>query len=324
MQNSPMKPLSPFTIDGTTISPGETKSLKIKVARLPSTTPIYLRVEVIRALQPGPTLLVLGGVHGDEINGVEIVRRSLAGNYFSELLCGTVIVIPLLNIYGFINFSRDVPDGKDVNRSFPGSAKGSLASRVAYKLRTHILPHIDAAIDYHSGGASRYNYPQIRYTRGDASSEALARAFGAPFTLASKTIDGSLREEASKNNTSMLVFEGGESLRLDAHSIQVGLAGLTRVMKSLGMRGEAEPAGTCLHFSRSRWLRANRAGLFLWNKPSGILVTKGETLGHIHDPYGKIKVPVVSRKNGYIIGHNNAPVVSQGDALFHIAELSGK
>ena len=315
-----MKPQSPFHIDGTEIAPGQSQKIRLKVARLPSGTRIYLHAFVSRSPQPGPCILVLGGVHGDEVNGVEIVRRSLAEQYFSQLACGSAIVIPLLNIYGFINFSRDVPDGKDVNRSFPGRAKGSLASRVAYILRKHILPHVDIGLDFHCGGASRYNYPQIRYTKGDTQSEALAHVFNAPFYLPSNPIKGSLRETAGEKDIAMLVFEGGETRRLDGYSIQVGLAGIQRVLHHLEMRAHPEPQISSHHLNKNKWVRATRSGMFLWQKPSGMQVTPGEVLGYIHDPYGTEKTPIVSNRAGYIIGHNNAPVVNQGDALFHIAE----
>ena len=200
-------------INGESVKPGESKHIRLNVARLPSGTVISLRVNVFRSENPGPTMLVLGGVHGDEINGVEIVRRTIESGLYKNLQAGSVIAIPLLNIYGFINFSRDVPDGKDVNRSFPGHATGSLASRVAATLSKKILPMIDFGIDFHTGGDSRYNYPQIRFTGGDSRAETLARAFAAPYLIKKPAVANSLRKVAQGMKIPILVFEGGEALR---------------------------------------------------------------------------------------------------------------
>ncbi len=270
-------------------------------------------------------MLVMGGVHGDEINGVEIVRESIARKFFGGLERGSVIAIPILNVYGFINFSREVPDGKDVNRSFPGSAKGSLAARVAYTLHKEILPNVSFAVDFHTGGQSNYNYPQIRYTKGHVQSAELAKVFAAPLSISYGAIRKSLRKVAlDKHNIPMLVFEGGENLRYDGLSIQKGLEGIERLLIHHEMKPGTLPTGTTLHFERTSWLRAPRGGLFQWMKPSGNWVKKGEPIGFINDPYGAKKTRyLISPREAYIIGHNNTPVVSQGDALFHLAFAEG-
>ena len=307
-----------MVINNQEIGLGETKVLKIKVGRIPSGTKIAMNVHVFRAEQPGPTLLVTGGLHGDEINGVETVRRAIVRKHFSNLKKGTVIAIPLLNIYGFINFSRDTPDGKDVNRSFPGNMNGSLSSRVARIVTKKILPHVDFGIDYHTGGATRYNYPQIRYSKGHAPSKELAEAFAAPYLIESRPISKSFRKVALESNVPVIVFEGGESLRYDGLSIEKGINGLRRVMKMKGMIDHAPEPNPSLHFNRTTWVRAERSGLFIWYQQSGDRVSVGEPLGIINDPNGLESVTVFSKKEGYLIGHNNASVVSLGDALFHI------
>ena len=230
----------PIIIDNETIMPGEDRIVRISVGRIPSDNRIYVYAHVYRSINPGPVLLVQGGVHGDEIKGVEIVRRAIEEKYFSKIKCGTVIAIPLLNIYGFINFSRDVPDGKDVNRSFPGSLLGSLASRVARVLTKKILPYVNLAIDYHTGGSSRYNYPQIRYSKTDKKAEELAKIFGAPFLVEKPYITKSFRKSAKDMNIPAIVFEGGESVRLDGLSIENGLKGMRRVMSALHMTDEKQ------------------------------------------------------------------------------------
>lgn len=307
-------------INGIDIQPGEQHSLKLSVGQLPSGTRISIHAHVYRSTQPGPTLLVLGGVHGDEINGVEIIRRSVNDGMFEKLTSGSVIAIPLLNIFGFINFSRDVPDGKDVNRSFPGSTAGSLASRVARTITKKILPVVDFGVDFHTGGRSLYNYPQVRFSRGHEESEALARDFAAPFALGMSPISKSLRKTALDLGKPIIVFEGGESLRYDAFSIREGMAGLKRLLQRKGMISAKAGKKAPQVFSKTRWVRAEKAGMFLWLKSSGSKVKKGEIIGQINGPYGKSEtIWVKAGETGTIIGHNNAPVVSQGDALFHIA-----
>ena len=299
--------------------PGEQQILKLNVARLPSGTVISLRIHVYRSENPGPVMLVMGGVHGDEINGVEIVRRTIEQGLFENIKVGSVIAIPLLNIYGFINFSRDVSEGKDVNRMFPGNMSGSLASRVAATLTKRVLPAVDFGVDFHTGGGSRYNYPQIRFSKGDLEAEKLAKIFAAPYLLCKANIPKSLRKIAMGMKKPIIVFEGGEALRFDGLSIENGLAGLKRVMKAQGMIDDApEPTVSPKIFNKTSWLRASRSGIFRWWKQSGTKVNAGEPLGIINDPYGGKSVRVLAHRGGYIIGHNNAPVVSQGDALFHI------
>lgn len=305
----------------TVIHPGRSAVIKVPVGQLPSGNPIYFTTHVFRAVEPGPVLLLLAGVHGDEINGMEIVRQFVASQPMRYLNRGSVIAIPILNTYGFINFSREVPDGKDVNRSFPGSKVGSLAARVAHALHTHILPLVQLGVDFHTGGQQNYNYPQVRYSPADLYAQELATAFGAPIQLAYPAISKSLRKtSADKYKLPIIVFEGGENQRYDGLSIQHGLAGIQRLLQSKDMvSGMAAPRAG-LHFNKSVWLRANRGGVFQWMKCAGNFVSKGEPLGFINDPQGvKPTRYIHATRDGYLIGHNNAPVVSQGDALFHVA-----
>lgn len=312
-------PAPTINIHNIEIAPGQQEVVKISVGRLPSGNVIKIQAHVYRSSVAGPIVLILAGVHGDEVNGVEIVRRAISVGYFEHLLRGTVIAIPILNIYGFINFSREVPDGKDINRSFPGNMNGSLASRVARVLTKKILPLADMVVDFHTGGQSHYNYPQIRYTKGDLLSEKLARAFSPPYLVVKPTIPKSLRKVAHEQGKPVLVFEGGESLRYDAYSIEKGLAGIQRLLYTQEM-SETLPASEeqPLVFHKTTWVRAPRAGMFLWEKCSGHRTAKGEVIGVINDPYGDGVVKVIAPRDGYLIGHNNAPVVSQGDALFHL------
>jgi hypothetical protein len=307
-----------ITIAGQTVEPGEFKEIDINIARLPSHTIIDTPIYVSRSEQDGPVLALIAGMHGDEINGMEIVRRILDSGMHKPVR-GTVICMPIINMYGFLNYSRDVPDGKDINRSFPGTRNGSLASRVAYHLMHEVIPLIDYGIDFHTGGAMRANYPQVRALLSDAKNLELAEAFHAPFTLNSPFRPNSLRKEASRRGKNIIVYEGGESLRFDQNAIKEGIAGTMRMMKHLNMIDEApKPDVENKVIWSTTWLRAKNAGLFQSNVYCGQLVQKDEWVGTITDPFGEFKEKVITPVTGYVIGLNNIPVINAGDALMHI------
>jgi predicted deacylase len=306
-------------IHNTIISPGETKKIDVLIARLPSHSSINIVVTVSRAQKEGPVLLLMGGLHGDEINGIEIVRRVIDQNHHL-IDAGTLICIPILNVYGFIHFSRFVPDGKDVNRSFPGNKNGSLASRVAYYLMKDIIPKIDYGVDFHTGGADRTNYPRVRCMISDPLNRQLADAFCAPFTLHSKYRPKSLRQAAARIGKKIIVFEGGESSRFDEFAIQEGINGALRLMKYLKMTSGTVPDP--LHnnhlINKSSWVRARVSGIFQSKVACGDLIKKNQIVGHITDPFGDYQLTLKSKYNGYVIGLNNNPIVHQGDALMHL------
>jgi len=306
-------------IHNTEISePGYTK-VKIRVGNLPSGNEINIFAHVFHSGKPGKTGLILAGIHGDEINGVEMLRRSIDMKLYEGLISGTVIVIPLLNIFGFINFSREVPDGKDINRSFPGNSNGSLAARVARKFTKTILPLVDFGIDFHTGGESRFNYPQVRFSPNDDRAKLLAEAFNAPFTIAKTKLPRTLRKTAFDLGKPVIVFEGGESKRLDGFAMEIGIKGIRNVLiHEKILDGTPEQVSKSVNILRSDWLRAPEAGLFVWSKRSGVFIQKGDLLGEINDVYGAKSTLVKATSEGYIIAHNNAPVVNAGDALFHI------
>ncbi len=293
---------------------------KRDIGDLPSGTKIPVITHVFHSGKAGPVVALIGGLHGDEINGVEALRQLIVSERLEHLTKGSVIVIPLLNMYGFINFSREAVKGKDVNRSFPGSAKGSLASKVAQLVSTEIVMHSDLIIDLHTGGGARYNFPQVRYTKNDMASYEYARVFAPPVILDRNLIPGSLRSVAEKYAVPTLVYEAGESLRWCGYSIRVGKRGILRVLKHLDMIDiEVKPVGhEIIEFSKTKWLRAEDSGLYTWTKASGQWVVKGEPLGFIGDPSAEEYRRVYAAFDGFIIGHNNAAVVNAGDALFHI------
>lgn len=305
-------------IAGQEIKPGEFKEININIARLPSHTQIDTPIYASRSKEDGPTLALMAGMHGDEINGMEIVRRIIDGGLHHPKR-GMIVCIPIINVYGFLNFSRDVPDGKDVNRSFPGTKSGSLASRVAYHVTHDIIPFIDYGIDFHTGGAMRTNYPQVRATLRNEKNLELANAFHAPFTLDAPFRPSSLRKEASKKGKNIIVYEAGESLRFDQHAIEEGIAGALRLMKHLNMIDWApEPKEENRIIWSSSWIRAKHAGLFQPTIKCGQLIHKGEWVGTITDPFGEFKEKIISKETGYVIGLNNIPVVNAGDALMHL------
>lgn len=306
-------------IAGQKIGLGESAKLSVNIARLPSHTDIDLNIHVNRAKEDGPVVLFSGGLHGDEINGIEIVRR-IIDEKINEPLRGTIICLPIINIYGFINFSRYVPDGKDINRSFPGSKSGSLASRLAHFMTNSILPVVDYGLDFHTGGDNRTNFPQIRGNFKDPRTKELALSTNAPFIMHSSLISKSLRSMAYKMNKPFLVYEGGESMRMDQQAIEEGINCAKQMLHSLGMSPEVANSekNSEIYLDASSWIRAKHSGIFHSDVESGEIVTKSQLLGRITDPFGDFTIPILSPNAGYIIGLNNTPIVHQGDALMHI------
>jgi predicted deacylase len=305
------------------IERGEVKEYILHIAKLPTGSIVNLHINIYRGKKNGPVLLISGGLHGDEVNGIEIIRRMMQQELLQPL-AGTVIAIPVLNIYGFLNFNRELPDGKDANRSFPGFKNGSLASRVAYNVTRKILPLIDYGVDFHTGGGSRSNFPQIRCEFEDEKSMMLAKGFAPPFIVNSPAIPNSLRNESINMGKSIIVFEGGQSLRFDEPVIEEAINGTRRLMVSLGMVPPDEtikPGWDSNILRRTSWVRAENAGLFHHHMSNGDYITADQFLGTITDPFNRYELPVISQFDGYIIGLNYSPVVNAGDALVHIGQV---
>ena len=311
---------------GQTIEPGESRTLEFSIAKLYSSTKVEIPVIIERAEEEGPTVLLTGGIHGDEINGVEIVRQLIARD-LNKPKRGTTISIPILNIFGFINADRDFPDGRDLNRIFPGSKTGSLASRVAYHFTKKILPLADYCMDFHTGGASRFNAPQIRVAPDDPELLELAKIFNAPFTVLSKNIKRSYRSTCHNMGKHILLFEGGKSLESNKEVVTTGVNGVLRVLDSLDMlQSTAEPkkeSNPSILIEKSRWVRAQKSGLLHVKVACNKYVEKGEFLATITDPYGTMRHKVLAPNSGYIINVNHAPIVHQGDAIFHLSTQEG-
>lgn len=318
MEINNLKQMHRLRIADQEIMPGEFREIDINIARLPSHTVIDTPLYIYVGKEPGPVLGLMAGMHGDEINGMEIVRRIIDGG-FHRVNKGAVVCIPVINVYGFLNYSREVPDGKDINRSFPGSRHGSLASRVAWHITKDVIPAIDFGIDFHTGGAMRTNYPQVRCLLDNETNLRLANAFSAPFTIDSGFRPHSLRQTASKKGKSIIVYEGGESVRFDGHAIEEGINGTLRVMKHLEMTEWAPaPSEPTRVIWTSNWVRSRHAGLFHPMVKCGSIVEKGQLVGSVTDPFGEFKTNVASQYSGHVIGINNNPVVNAGDALLHV------
>ncbi len=280
-----------------------------------------MSVNVLVGRMAGPTLLIGAAIHGDEINGVEIIRRLLRHPSLSQLR-GNLLAIPVVNVHGFLHQTRYLPDGRDLNRSFPGSSKGSLASRVADKFVDQLLSRCDFALDLHTGARHRTNLPQIRVDLSNEASKELGMAFGVPVLMHSRLRDGSLREEAAERGIPFLLYEGGESLRFDEFSIRVGVRGVMNVMRHLGMlrpTRRKHPPPTPFIARRSTWVRPNMSGVLRSLVSLGSRVSEGDLLGIVGDPMGDQEAPVYCPEDGIVIGKLNLPLVNEGDAIFHIA-----
>ena len=310
-----------LNILGEQIKPGESKEVNFDVANLHTSSPVNVPVIIERSKKSGPTVLFTAGIHGDEVNGVEIIRQLIAKG-INKPKIGTIICMPVINIFGFINLKREFPDGRDLNRVFPGSPGGSLAGRVAHKLVNEVVPHADLIIDFHTGGSGRFNAPQLRFSKDNKELNDLAKAFGAPFVLYSKNLSKSFRTTCYKLGKPLLLFEGGKSFHIDDVVTNSGVNGSKRVLKHLGMLKtvfkSSKPKKECIFINDSKWQRAKYSGMFKASTAIGLHVKKEDIIGNITDPYGKFNFFVRASNTGYIININESPIVYQGDALFHI------
>lgn len=315
-----------FEIAGHHIAAGCVKVVNLPVSILPDHTPVNLSVEVHHGKREGPTMFVSAAVHGDEVIGVEIVRRLLRTPQLAHLR-GTLLVVPVVNSFGFLNRSRYLPDRRDLNRCFPGHPSGSLGSRLAHIFLNEIVLRCDSGIDLHSAAVHRTNLPQIRISPRDTVTAEMATAFGAPVVLISPLRDGSLRAEAASRGTSVLLYEAGEGLRFDEMAVRAGVAGILRVMRSLSMlpaKGIAKAKAKPYVCKSSSWVRAPAGGLLRTFRAEGELVETGDVLASVADPFGAVETDITAPSSGILIGRAILPVVNEGDAVFHLAQLSPK
>jgi len=313
----------PITIGGVTIEPGQRRYVDLPLPPLYTHTSVAMPVHVINGKQGGPVLFITAAIHGDEINGIEIIRRLLATKALNRL-SGTLIAVPVVNVYGFVSQSRYLPDRRDLNRSFPGSERGSMAARLADTLMSEIVQKCPHGIDLHTAAAGRANLPQIRVDL-DLHPDYLnlAQAFAPPIVLDSPTRAGTLRDAAGA--LPLLLYEAGEALRFDDLAIRAGLQGTLRVMRHLGMLPSAKKSeyrSTPYIASESIWMRAPQSGILRTRIPLGGIIEEGDVLGYISDPFGEAEQTVVSGVSGVLIGVTKLPLVHEGEALFHVANTS--
>ena len=312
-----------FHFGGEVVEAGTRRSVELPIGTLTDHTPVRLPVHIVHGRRAGPTVLVCAAIHGDEIVGVEIIRRLLGQAALGQLR-GTLMAVPIVNAFGFLGRSRYLPDRRDLNRCFPGNENGSLASRLANTFLSQVVARADLAIDLHSAAVHRTNLPQIRINPNQRKVRDLAVAFGAPVFMASRVLEGSLREAAAEIGVDTLLYEAGEALRFDEPSVRVGLRGILRVMRSLEMlpaRSRRTVRVEPLEGSGSQWVRADHGGLFRGFKGCGDTVESGELLGVVSDPFGATDLDIVAPSAGLVIGRTQLPLVHQGDALFHIASV---
>jgi hypothetical protein len=313
----------PITIGKTTVPPGRKMRIELPFGRLPTGSQAYLPIAVINGRSEGPNVWISGGIHGDELNGVEVVREVMRA-LEARSLHGAVIAVPIVNPFGFLIKSRYVPDRRDLNRVFPGSARGSTASRLANLFMTEVVAHCSLGIDCHTASNHRINTPQIRADVDDRETLRLARAFGAPFTIASKVRDGSLRQAATERGIRMLVYEAGQADRFDEEAIDHGVTGIMRVLRAMKMIDVELPRALPTRVVRTtRWIRARRGGLVEIETLLGDRVAAGQVLARISDAFGVRPTRVKSPISGWVIARTQSPLVNPGDALVHVAAVEG-
>jgi len=314
-----MKKNQTITINGQDVAPGETRDITLSLGRLYDYTELSMPIRVFSGAHAGPVMFVAAAIHGDEINGVEIIRRLINMPYIKSIR-GTLITVPIVNVFGFNNKSRYLPDRRDLNRVFPGSAKGSLASQIAHIFMKEVVCKSTYGIDLHSGSVYRENYPHIRSFISDPTVKRLAKSFGTDVILNSNLRDGSLRQAATEKNVKILVYEGGEALRFSENAIKIGLTGISAVMQHIGMLPVKDPRKNVQFIAKSsHWQRAPQSGILTAKKKLGLRVERGEVLGTISDKFGDNEAEVIANYTGVLVGRSNLPLVKRGEALFNIA-----
>jgi predicted deacylase len=313
-----------IVIAGETIPLRSRRLIELPLPPLYAHSPLTLPVHVVRGVKDGPCLFVSAALHGDELNGTEIIRRLLKLVGLKHLR-GTLIALPIVNVYGLIHHSRYLPDRRDLNRSFPGSGKGSLAARLANLFMREIVANCSHGIDLHTGAIHRTNLPQIRANLDDLETLRLANSFGVPVVLNADLRDGSLREAAAEHGIPMLLYEAGEALRFDEIAIRAGVKGVVKVMRALDMlpasRSRRQKQHEPFVARSSTWVRASASGLFRKVCALGSRVKRGDLLGLIDDPFGGGEFEVTAIASGIVIGCAEIPLVHEGEALFHIARF---
>jgi predicted deacylase len=305
------------------VAPGRRAVVDLPVADLYTHTRMTMPVHVINGRHSGPTVFITAALHGDELNGIEIIKRLLRQSGLKRLR-GCLLAVPIVNVFGFINRSRYLPDRRDLNRSFPGREKGSIAARIAHIVATEIVTLADYGIDLHTGAVERTNLPQIRADLRNPAAQDLAEAFGSPVIIDSSLREGSLRQYAAAHGVPVIVYEAGEAMRFDELSIRAGVRGIGRVLRQLGMlpeRPRPTPRIRSMRANATLWVRSPASGMFRSGCRLGARVKRGQVLGLVTDPFGEFEAEIPAPESGLVIGRSTSPLTHEGDALFHIARF---
>ncbi len=315
----------PIRLGGRTIAPGESAEVRLEVSEFYTADPLYVPLTVVRGLQPGPTLFLTAAVHGDELNGVAIIRNLLIDHDLSGL-SGCLIAVPVVNVPGFLNQSRTLPDGRDLNRSFPGHADGSFTARLAQRMFRDVVHRSDYGIDLHTAGGDRANFPHVRADLADPRVSELAAAFGCPLVIHGRGPEGALRRAAADSGVPTIVYEAGSSRVFERRLIDVGIAGVLRVLGHLGMLpdGRPEPPPLRLEVKKSTWLRANAGGILDLKVSLGDPVRRGQVISINTNPFGRERSQLEAPAGGIVIGLTRSPLVHPGDAVCHLARLRAR
>jgi len=311
-----------FILGGVEIQRGTNVTINLELPKLYN-TPTQLPIRVIRGKKDGPVVFISAAIHGDELNGIAIIRRFRKLNILKRLK-GILILVPIVNVYGVMNLSRYLPDRRDLNRSFPGSSKGSLAGRIAKVFFDEIVLKSDLGIDLHTASIHKSNLPQVRTNITNEYTFNLAKKFGAPVVLHSELRDGSLRSEAQEKGIPILLYEAGEALRFDETSIRIGVNGLVNVLRENNMLPaviKKKSIKLPLVSKSSKWIRAIESGMLRTIKALGDTVQENEIIAYIDEPLGDQIFELISPFDGIIIGKSEIPLVQEGDAVFHIAKV---
>lgn len=312
-------------IGGADVPPGARIDVRLTVSESYTGDRLSIPVTVLNGEQDGPRLFVTAAVHGDELNGIGVVRE-LLGSLEPNEITGTLMLIPVVNVLGLPLHSRYLPDRRDLNRSFPGSTEGSMAARLAHTITTEVLDVCDAGVDLHTAAWGRANLPQIRANLDDPRALEYARAFAAPLLIDAPQRAGSLRWAGAQRNVPVLTYEAGEALRFEDSAIGIGVAGVRRLMAHLGMleADEPEPEGTPLEADETHWVRADRGGIMNLEVSLGDSVAVDQPLWSVSSPFGRDRKPMLSPWEGVVIGASTVPLVNPGDAVVHIAVPGGE
>lgn len=313
----------PITVGDVTVKPGRKVQIELPFARVVTGATESLPVKVINGRSAGPNIWLSAAIHGDELNGIQIIRRTI-GELDAKKLRGAVIAVPIVNPLGFIAESRYLPDRRDLNRSFPGSARGSTASRLAHLFMEQVVDQCSVGLDLHTATNHRINHPQLRADLDDPGTLKLARAFGAPFSIHARLRDGSLRQAAAERKKTVLVYEAGQAHRFDDDAIETGAVGIMRTLRAMGMIDARLPRVRPTRLiRRTRWVRARRGGIVDIGVALGEHVVAGQPIASISDAFGARPTQVKASETGWVIARSLRPLVNSGDSLVHIAAASG-